>query len=235
MAQRFQNGALVTGGEQGLGAAIHDRLMQLYPNSDRVVSMPGSMIRGRDLDYISDALKDLFHRYGPFDTVVNNYGINHLSWIGTTPMEDADILHCNVMVPYWVINTLVRLKNGPARVLNIASQTYRVPQRCTALYAASKAALVQLTKVMARELAPQGWVINALAPGKIWDTQMSRMTDEQVRQLRGWTDSEASVYAEGLIPMKRFTSREEMANLAIEILEMQNYVNGAVIDAMGGV
>ena len=235
MAKRFQNAALVTGADKGLGAAIHDRLMQLYPNPDRVVALSGTLLRANSLADVSNTLSDVYGRYGPFDTVVNNYGINHLSWIGTTRAEDWEILHCNVMIPYWVINELVRLHNGPARVLNIASQTYRVPQRCTALYSASKAALVQMTKVMARELAPKGWVINALAPGKIWDTEMSRKTDAQVNELRQWTDNEANAYAESLIPMRRFTSREEMANLAIRILEMESYVNGACIEAMGGV
>lgn len=231
----WENGALVTGGDQGLGAAIHDRLLQLFPDPDRVVTVPGSALRGKPLDDIARTLDEMMNRRGPFDVVVNNFGINHLSWIGDTPASDADILHCNVMVPYWVINTLVKLHNGPARVLNIASQTYRVPQRCTALYAASKAALVQMTKVMARELASKGWVINVLAPGKIWDTDMSRLTDAQVRELRRWTDAESTAYAESLVPMRRFTSREEVANLAIEVLGLQPYVNGAVIDAMGGV
>lgn len=235
MPKLWPNATLVTGGDQGLGAAIHDRLMQVTEDPGRACVLPGAMIRNRGIVDITAELRNLMDRYGPFSVVVNNYGINHLSWIGTTRPEDQDILYCNVTVPYFIINELVRLKNGPCRVLNIASQTYRVPQRCTALYAASKAALVQMTKVMARELAPSGWVINALAPGKIWDTDMSRKTDAQVRELRGWTDAESSAYAESLIPMKRFTSREEMANLAMRVLEMESYVNGTVIEAMGGV
>jgi NAD(P)-dependent dehydrogenase (short-subunit alcohol dehydrogenase family) len=186
------------------------------------------------LGQLEGVLTRLHRESGPFRIIVNNFGINHLSWIGTTPVSDAEIFHVNVLVPYWVINTLVSL-GGPARVLNIASQTYRVPQRCTALYAASKAALVQMTKVMARELAPHGWVINALAPGKIEGTAMTHRTDEQVQKLRTWSQAEADAYALGMIPMERFTSCDEVADIAMRILELPDYVNGTVIEAMGGV
>lgn len=169
------------------------------------------------------------------DVVINIWGINHLSWIGNTPEEDQNILLENVMTPYWIINGLVNLGHGPCRVLNIASQTYRVPQRCTALYAASKAALVMLTKVMARELAPKGWVINALAPGKIQDTKMSEMTDAQVSELRSWKRGDADRYALDLIPMCRFTDRYEVTKAIFQILELPSYINGTCIDMTGGV
>lgn len=170
-----------------------------------------------------------------FDYVVNNFGINHLSWIGTTGEEDEMIYRCNVMGPYWVINWLVFNENPPARVVNIASATHRVPQRTTSLYCASKAALVQMTKVMARELAPKGWVINALAPGKIEDTEMSALTDQQVCELRGWSKEQADSYALSNVPMERFTNRVEVTNAVFKLLEMPDYVNGVCLDVMGGV
>jgi len=170
-----------------------------------------------------------------FDYVVNNFGTNHLSWIGTTEEDDEDIMRWNVMGPYWVINYLVGNGNKPARVVNIASATHRVPQRTTSLYCASKAALVQMTKVMARELAPSGWIINALAPGKIEDTEMSQLTDQQVCELRGWSKEQADSYALSNVPMGRFTNRLEVTNAVFKLLEMPDYVNGICLDVMGGV
>lgn len=167
--------------------------------------------------------------------IINCHGINHLSWIGKTKIEDMDIITENLLAPYWVINTAVAQGWGPCRVINVASQTYRVPQRCTALYAASKAGLVQMTKVMARELAPKGWVINAVSPGKMQDTKMSQMTDEQVLELRGWTKLEAENYALSNVPAGRFTSTYEIARVIYQTLAMPDYVNGAVIEAHGGV
>jgi NAD(P)-dependent dehydrogenase (short-subunit alcohol dehydrogenase family) len=170
-----------------------------------------------------------------FDIIINCFGINHLSHIGQTPNCDKKILEVNVFVPYNIINTLVSCKNKPAQVLNISSQTYKIAQRTTSLYCASKAALSHMTKVMARELAPKGWQINAIAPGKILDTDMSNKTDSQVLELRGWKKEEADEYAKKLIPMERFTTKNEVAEAIIKILDLPKYINGETISMTGGV
>ena len=170
----------------------------------------------------------------PITHVVNNFGINHLSWIGTTTEEDEEILECNVMGPYWVVNALAA-RSAPCRVLNVASVTYRVAQRTSAIYCASKAALVQMTRVMARELAPAGWVVNAIAPGPIEGTSMTNRVNEQVRLLRGWTRDETEDYERRLIPMQRRTTVEEVAEAIIGIMALPPYINGACIDMTGGV
>ncbi len=225
---------LITGAEQGLGQVIAAILADERQHS--ILNMPGEILRGGPA-FIEAFLRDDKSRLGePFTHVVNNFGINHLSWIGTTAPADEEILKVNVMGPYWVINTLVALDHPAARVLNIGSQTGRIPQRTTALYCASKAALVQMSKVMARELGPRGWIVNVLAPGKIADTKMSEMTDAQVCALRGWEPEEAESYALGLIPLRRFTTREEVALAAVALLcDMPDYVTGAVLDMAGGV
>lgn len=168
-----------------------------------------------------------------FDYVVNVYGRNHLNWIGDLGQEDYNLMGCNVNVPLAVIDELVR-RNNPCRILNIASQTYRVAQRCTAAYCASKAAVVQMTKVAARELAGRGYVINALAPGKIEGTQMSEKTDAQVNQLRGWNKESADQYSASNIPAQRNTTKEEVALAVLKILALPDYINGSVIDMTGG-
>lgn len=194
-------------------------------------NIPGKVVEGGSGSILA-AVSRLPHEP---DVIINNYGYNHLSWIGTTQEEDERILMINVMGPYWVINHVKAFWGGPCRVINIASQTHRVPQRCTTLYSASKAALVQMTKVMSRELAPEGWVINAVSPGKITDTSMSKQTDAQVRVLRGWDQMEANSYALSNVPMRRFTSREEIAEVVVQVLGLPDYVNGTVIEAHGGI
>ncbi len=218
---------LITGAEQGLGLTI-SRLMEA--RGYHIHNIPGAQMMGgfRQIDHHVSQLDRC-----P-DIIVNNFGINHLSWIGETREVDEDVIMSNVLGPYWVINQVRYRWKGPCRVINIASQTYRVPQRCTTLYSASKAALVQMTKVMARELAPSGWVINAVSPGKIEDTEMSRKTDAQVLKLRGWTKEDADAYALKNVPAGRFTNRDEMGRLVMKVLDMPEYVNGAVIEAHGG-
>lgn len=223
---------LITGAEQGLGKALRSLL---EAHGHWVECLSGSVIRGGPEAIRSAVERFMTDGHGPFAAVVNNYGINHLSWIGTTPVEDGALLEVNVMGPYWVVDSLVRLRHPPCRVLNIASQTHRVPQRTTALYCASKAALVQMSRVMARELAPTGWTVNVLAPGKMPDTEMSTLTDAQVRHLRGWDEEMMEAYGTDLIPMRRYTSTAEVAEAAFLMLQMPGYVNGAVLDMTGGV
>lgn len=220
--------AIVSGAEQGLGQTI--ALHLLHAGYD-VRNLSGDVIR--EGKRAIEMELDRFNIASPTLTLINNFGINHLSWIGETPEEDAEILNINVLAPYWIINHLVS-HSYIGRVINVASQTYRVPQRTTALYCASKAALVHLTRVMARELAPKGWIINAIAPGKIMGTEMQRLTDEQVLTLRGWTEKEAEHYAEGLVPAGRFTYRAEVASAIMNMLKLPDYVNGTVLDMTGG-
>jgi NAD(P)-dependent dehydrogenase (short-subunit alcohol dehydrogenase family) len=227
--------ALVTGNSRGgLGETIAHVLDGEHYN---VVVMPDDVCR-LDVNHVHEWLKTRI-KGTPLEqglgTIINNFGINHLSWIGETSRADEEIYRLNVMLPYWIINWCVDNDIGPCRVVNIASQTYRVPQRCTALYAASKAALVQMSKVMARELASKGWVVNVLAPGKILGTDMTKKTDHQVRALRDWTQFDADEYAKMLIPMGRFTTTHEVARAVSNLLRMPDYVNGAVLDMMGGV
>ena len=219
---------LVTGHDQGLGKAIFELAKEGLGYN--VHGIYGCNMRCGDKNRIAESMSLLPN----ITHVVNNYAINHLSWIGDTPSVDEDIILTNIMGPYWVINELVRKGNPPCRVVNVASMTYKVPQRCSALYCASKAALVQMTKVMARELASKGWQINAIAPGAIADTRMTRLTGQQVLKLRGWGGQEADKYMLSLIPMGRITSRNEVAHAIMNLLESELYINGAVLDMTGG-
>jgi NAD(P)-dependent dehydrogenase (short-subunit alcohol dehydrogenase family) len=221
---------LITGGEQGLGKGIVDAILSDHDPETNVVNISGQRIRRWHPDEFGT-----LQTSGPYDVVINNFGINHLSRLGETHFSDSEIMRVNVMIPYWVMNALAQSQpKHPTKVINIASQTYRIPQRNTALYCASKAALVQLSKVAAREMAPH-WQVNCVAPGRIVGTEMDRLTQTQVRELRGWDQEEADRYAESLIPMGRFTTVDEVVRVVLGALVMPNYVSGTVIEAFGGV
>jgi 3-oxoacyl-[acyl-carrier protein] reductase len=225
--------ALVTGHDQGLGLEI---AAQLASAGFHVEGIKGSVLKAcKGNKWTVQEKVAAASKNGLLDVVINNYGINHLSWIGSTPAEDQQILNTNVMVPYWVVDKLAQTqKDHPTHIVNITSQTARVPQRCTALYCASKAALVQMTKVMARELAPL-WQVNCLSPGKIIGTKMTELTDAQVLELRGWEAGAADDYATNLIPMQRFTDTIEVTQALMRLLEMPAYVTGLNVEVMGGV
>lgn len=222
---------LVTGGDTGLGKAITERMKSAGHD---VIVMKTDALKEAVWNNTLKMYIDDYIGNQKFDIIVNNFGVNHLSWIGETEENDQLIMIANTMTPYWVVNNQV--KNGAvARVLNISSITHRVAQRTSSIYCASKAAVSQMTRVMARELAPNGWVVNALAPGKILDTDMTRMVEEQVVKIRGWTPEEALKYERNLIPMGRAMTVQETAQIAYDIIMMPSYVNGSVIEACGGV
>lgn len=217
---------LITGADGSLGSHLMGRI----PSA---IGMSSGIKTKERIDLFFDDRPDMAKK---LDVLILNHGINHLSWIGDTPPEDEAIMLTNVMAPYWVLNKLVSMrKRKPMRVVFITSQTYRVPQRTTALYCASKAALEMMMRVAARELAPHGWVINAVAPGKIEDTMMSYLTDKQVMELRGWKREAMDEYAKALVPMGRFTTKAEVATAVLKLLELPDYINGTTINVTGGV
>lgn len=178
--------------------------------------------------------------------LINNYGVNYLSWIGDIGDIGYEVIDKNLKWPLMVVDAyyyqfgayIRRIKKGngrnASRILNVCSQTYRVAQRCTSAYCASKAGLAHLTKVMAREMGPNGVIVNGIAPGLIQDTTMAQKTNDQVRSLRGWKSEDADRYAKTLIPLGRYTTREEVANAIMKILQLPDYITGAVIDMTGG-
>lgn len=224
--------ALITGAEQGLGLAI---AAALDLRGWAVHGMPREVVRDGCLA-IRRYMHQLRTTIGDPSLVINNFGINHLSWIGETPHDDKKIVEINLLAPYWVVDELASIRRHlPCKVINVASATYRVPQRTSALYCASKAGLVQMTKVMARELAPHGWVVNAIAPGSMEGTEMTIMVRDQVMKLRGWSETEMNLYEQQLIPMGRITSPQEVADATMKLIDMPDYVNGICLDIMGGV
>jgi len=222
---------IVTGAESGLGKGIAN----LFESKGyHVVNLPREIFWEDNMKSAIDSFIDEVASTCDVYGVINCFGINHLSFIGETPEEDERIFRINAMGPYWVINALKRNKQV-CKVLNVSSQTYRVAQRTTSIYCASKAALSHMTKVMSRELAPHGWQVNAYSPGKILGTKMARKTDKQVTELRGWEDDDADDYAKSMIPVGRFMDVEEASQIAYQIFELPHYVAGETIAATGGV
>jgi len=172
--------------------------------------------------------------------MILNHSVNFLSplgapWAAKTDVMSERMLRANVLVPREAVSLLAEHVRHPVRVLFITSQAATVTQRTTSLYGASKAAQNALMRVASRELAPRGWAVNALAPGKIVDTRMSEMTDAQVLALRGWSSDDADKYAISLIPAGRHTTRAEVTEAAFKLLDMPLFMTGTVISMTGGV
>jgi len=235
--------ALVTGGNRGIGHAIarlyleagarclvtgRSRTPQVYALTD---ANPGSVVWLAADPATPDALvAAALDRFGRLDILVNNAGV-----AANGPFHDFDdaqlnhIMGVNLIAPFRIARAAVRptLAQGAGVILNIGSISASVankPQDQVA-YNASKAAVHQMTGVMANEYASRNIRVNALAPGYV----ISDMTAGGIAKAdwnRVWTEN---------TPMGRFAQPEEMATCALFLCSpASSYVTGTVLVADGG-
>jgi 3-oxoacyl-[acyl-carrier protein] reductase len=180
--------ALVTGGSRGIGAGIAKRLAAdgaavalTYASSkdqaERVaadIAAAGGTAFAIHADSaveadVIDSVTETVTRLGRLDILVNNAGGGSFAMIDEMPMADIDrILAVNVRAVIVAIRESLKHMGAGSRIINIGSiNAERVPFAGISIYAASKGAIVGLTKGLARELAPKGITINNVQPGPV--------------------------------------------------------------------
>ena len=174
--------------------------------------------------------------HGSLDILVNNAGINtleHRVTIDKFPREEWDrILDVDLNGLYEVsragARVMKRQKSG--RIINISSIAGLVALRLQSAFVAAKAAVVNLTRAMALELAPDGILVNAIAPG-------STLTDG-TKELFYGDDGKFKESAQRLldhIPLGRPAEVEEIAQAALFLADPDNsYMPGQVLVVDGG-
>src|SRR5206468_6938965 len=121
-----------------------------------------------------DLLQSVLRDFGQLDGVVNNAGVLHDARLGMVSDEDLEhTLQVNLAGPLRIIQLASRLmaRSGGGAVVNVSSIVGLVGNVGQAAYSASKGGLIALTRTAAKELAPLGIRVNAVAPGLI-DTAM---------------------------------------------------------------
>ena len=236
--------ALITGGNRGIGLAI----AQLFGEAGAHV-----MICGRTRTEAVDKLCQNDHyawvegdvtdpatpekivsatieRFGALDILVNNAGIADNGDFHT--FDDARltaITDTNFIAPFRIARAAVKpmLDSGSGVILNVGSISADVankPQLQVA-YNASKAAVHQMTRVMAFEYADRGIRVNAVAPGYVV-SDMTKGGIDKPEWDRVWTDN---------TPMGRYGQPDEIANCALFLCSpAASYVTGSVLVADGG-
>lgn len=166
--------------------------------------------------------------FGKVDMVVNGAGVNNAGPYFDLKDEDWDrVLDSNLKAVHWGCQVFGRAMadSGGGAILNIASVTAHIPLSRVIAYSASKAAVVNLSQNVARELAPRGVRVNALCPGFFPAEQNRKILDtERVAHIMRGT------------PMARFGEPEELVGATLLLLSRKagSFITGAAYYVDGG-
>ena len=176
---------LITGTRKGLGRHLVEHYTcagwEVIGCSRQQIDFQHPAYRHFSLDVADEAaveamFADLGRDGGRLDVLVNNAGIASMNHVMLTPLSTvADIFRTNVLGTYLFSRQAARLmsKRRFGRIVNLATVATPLKLEGEAAYAASKAAVVSLTQIMARELSDFGITVNAVGPGPI-DTDLTR-------------------------------------------------------------
>tara|TARA_R110000868_G_scaffold13892_1_gene64575 strand:+ start:12596 stop:13435 length:840 start_codon:yes stop_codon:yes gene_type:complete len=222
--------ALLTGAASGIGLAIADKLLSLGWNvhvcdiSDRAVSdfrqshpaASATMADVADPASAARVVQELMDSYGRLDLLVNNAGVAGM----TALVEDVDIddwrrtIDININSAFYFIKSTVPhlVKSPKGSIVNIASTAalFGYPQR--AAYAASKWALIGMTKTLAMELGPKGVRVNAICPGSVEGPRIDGVIERDAAR-RGISAEEVRRVYQSQVSMRRFVRGKDIANM----------------------
>lgn len=226
---------MVLGGTSGIGAATVERLRARYPHEPWLGVETITAYGKEDWDVRRNAdLAKAVHRDRPTH-VVYSAGVNRLDWIEDISKDDFQhVMEVNVWGFLNLMGALKRSDHGPVSVVAVTSDAAWRVMRTSAVYCASKAALEMAVKVASRELAPIGWRVNGVAPGKVANTAMTEYVDSAVLALRGWTPEYAEAYEKGSSAIGRKVEAIEVGDVIVDVLFGPGAMTGEIIAVNGG-
>ena len=220
--------AIVTGGKQGIGAAIARRL----ESSGAKVAIwdldgPEKVDVGDPASVAAGTRRALQALGGRIDVLVNNAGIAGMNKPTVDyPVEEwekvlrvnltSQFLCCRAVAPHMV-------KAGYGRIVNIASVAGKEGNPNAVAYSASKAGVISLTKSLGKELAQSGVLVNCVTPAAAKTAIFDQMTEQHIG------------YMLSKIPRGRFVQVDEIAAMVAWLVSAENsFTTGAVFDLSGG-
>ena len=236
--------AIVTGGAQGIGHAICERLLQSGAQVviwdidagqldaacaalSKLGPVGGQVVELTDDSAVDAATAMTMAAHGRIDILVNNAGItggNATTW-ELDPAVWRRVIEVNLTAPYLTSRHVVpaMLKAGYGRIVNIASVAGKEGNPNASHYSASKAGLIALTKSLAKEVATKGILVNAITPAVAKTAMFAQMTQSHID------------YMLGKIPMGRFLEVQEVAAMVAWLSSEEcSFSTGAVFDLTGG-
>ena len=227
--------ALVTGASRGIGAACAQSLAVAgyevcvnYKNNrdaaEKIAALTGGTAVQTDVASVTD-VRRMFEAFGGVDALVCNAGVlltglfqdTAERWSEVFDTNFGGVVNCiNAALPY-----MLRQKRG--RIVIISSVWGQVGASCEVIYSASKAALIGLTKALAKELGPSGITVNCVAPGVIDTDINANLSPADLSELCSAT------------PLGRLGTTDDVAAMVTWLCsEETSFVTGQVIGVNGG-
>ena len=235
--------AFVTGGARGIGAAIVQRLAQegadvtfTYTSNEAAARALAAKLEGAgnrvtairvdsaNTRALSDAIDQAAAKLSRIDIMVNNAGVNKNGSVEQFSLADLDAtLDINVRAVFVGTQAAVRHMPDGGRVVTIGSiNAERMPFAGGAAYSMSKAAIVGLTKGLARDLGARQITVNNIQPGPV-DTDLNPANGPMASALLG------------LMALKRYGHANEIAAMVAYLVGPEaGYVTGASLSIDGG-
>ena len=162
---------------------------------------------------------------GPIDVLINNAGISHVGLLQDTDDETwQKVINTNLSSVHFltraVVPEMLKVKSG--RIINVSSVWGEYGASCEVAYSASKGGVNAYTKAAAKELAPSGISVNAVACGCIKTDMLSIYSEEELNAL---CDQ---------IPYGKLGDPKDIADIILKMAEMPTYLTGKILTVDGG-
>jgi len=237
--------ALVTGAAQGIGKAValllarngadiivsdinlekaEETAREVEGLGQRALAVKTNVAEANDVEKM---VQTALERFGRIDILINNAGITRDKLLLRMSDEDWDaVLGVNLRGTFLCTRAVIRpmAKQKSGKIVNIASVVGTMGNAGQANYGASKAGVIGFTKTVAREYAPRGINVNAIAPGYI-ETPMTEALPEKAKE-----------ELKRMIPMDRLGKPEDVAEAVLFLVsEASTYITGQVLHVNGGI
>ncbi len=236
--------ALVTGGGKGIGRSIalalahegadvvvNDIDREAAENTSEEIKALGreSMVVLADISQSSEVeemVKTVLQRFKRIDILINNAGITRDGLLLRMKENDWDaVMSINLKSVYLCTKAVMRtmMKQRSGRIINLASVVGVMGNAGQSNYAASKAGVIGFTKSTAKELAPRGITVNAVAPGFIATEMTEKLSDEVKQEFLN------------KIPLNKAGTPEDVAHVVRFLASPDShYITGQVLHIDGG-
>lgn len=230
---------LITGGSRGIGLAmtklflvhgyrVYATYFQTYIHLEQIkkkseyseflIPIKVDLKKSEEIDEMFSQIKE------PLDVLINNAGISEWNFFDKISETEWDSLMAVNLKAYFLcaqkaFHGMLSQKSGS--IINVSSIWGTTGASMEVHYSTAKAGIIGLTKALAKELAPSGILVNAIAPGVIDTDMLSIFSKEDLENLKDE------------IPLQRFGEPHEVAELALFLAE-QKYITGEVININGG-